>query len=79
MWADAQRDGRRAVMLPIYENTRLGCKVNFALGKFLSGGKSPQNCIYSVSAQETAKHRAKIGVTPVSDVAAVTLPRRETR
>jgi len=33
----------RAVTLLIYENTRLGRKVNFALGKILSGGKSPQN------------------------------------
>jgi len=30
-------------------------------------------------AQETAKHRAKFGWAPVSDVAAVTKARRETR
>jgi len=35
--------------------------------------------IYSVPAQETAKHRAKFGWHPLSDVAAVTKPRRETR
>ena len=52
-------------------------KVNFARGEILSGGKSPRKCIYSVAAQEMAKHRAKFGWPLVSDVAAVTLPRRE--
>jgi len=41
-------------------------------------GQEPQNCIYSVPAQEMAKHRAKFGWPLVSDVAAVTKPRRET-
>ena len=43
-------------------------------------GKSPRKCrpMYSVAAQETAKHRAKFGWPPMSDVA-VTKPRRETR
>ena len=41
--------------------------------------KKPQNCICSVPAQETAKHRAKFGWLPLSDVAAVTKPRRESR
>jgi len=41
-------------------------------------GKSPRKCIYSVLAQETAKHRVKFGWPPVNDVAAVTKPRRET-
>jgi len=36
------------------------------------------HCIYRVS-QETAKHRAKFGWPPVSDIAAVTNSRRETR
>ena len=62
-------------MLPIYDNARLGHKVNFARGKIPSGGKSPQKCIYSVPAQETAKDRAKFGWPPVSDVGAVTKPR----
>jgi len=35
--------------------------------------------VYSVPAQETAKHRAKFGWLPLSDAAAVTKPRRETR
>jgi len=69
----------RAVTLPIYENTRRGRKVNFAPGKILSGGKIPRKCIYSVAAQETAKHRADFGWPPVSDVAAVTKSRRESR
>jgi len=34
-------------------------KVNFARGKIPSGGKSPQKCIYRVTAQETAKHHVK--------------------
>jgi len=39
----------------------------------------PKNVsIYSVSAQETAKDRAKFGWPPVSDVAAVMKPRLET-
>jgi len=54
-------------------------KVNFGPGKILSGGKSPKKCIYNVPAKETAKHRAKFGWPPVSDVAAVTKARRETR
>jgi len=33
------------------------------------GGKSPQKFTYSVPAQETAKHRAKFGWLPLSDVA----------
>ena len=46
------------------------------------GGKSPRKCIsllYSVPAQETAKHRAKFGWRPLSNVGAVTKPTRETR
>jgi len=39
--------------------------------------KSPQKCIYNVPAQERIKDRAKFGWPPVSDVAAVTKPRRE--
>ena len=60
-------------------NARLGRKVNTATGKIPLGSKSPQKCIYSVPAQETAKHRAKFCWPLVSDVAAVTKPRRETR
>jgi len=42
-------------------------------------GKSRRKCIYSVPAQETAKHHAKFGWLPLSDVAAVMKPRSETR
>ena len=35
--------------------------------------------VYSVSAHKTAKHPAKFGWPPVSDVAVVTKRRRETR
>jgi len=42
-------------------------------------GKNPRKCLYSVSAQETAIHRAEFGWSPVSDVAALTKPRPETR
>jgi len=41
--------------------------------------QEPQKCIYYVPVQETAKHRAKSGWPPVSNIAAVRKPRRETR
>ena len=34
--------------------------MNFARGKIPSWGKSRRKCIYSVPAQETAKHRCKV-------------------
>ena len=43
------------------------------------GGNSPRKCIYSVPAQEKAKHCAKFGWPPLSDVAAVMKPRRKAR
>jgi len=52
--------------------------MNFAPGKILLGGKSPRKCIYSVAAQETAKHCAKFGWPLTSDVAAVTKPIHKT-
>ena len=61
----------RAVTLPILENARLGHKVNFAYGKIQLGGKSTQQCIYSVPAQKTAKHRTKFAWRPLSDNGAV--------
>jgi len=42
-------------------------------------GKSPKKCIHSVPAQEMAKHRAKFGWPPLSDVDAVTKATCETR
>jgi len=68
----------RTVTLPIYESARLGRKVNFAPGKIPLRSKSPRKCIYNLPAQETAEQCAKFGWTPLSDVAAVTKPRRET-
>ena len=64
-----------AVMLSICDNARLGCKVISAPGKIQWGSNSPRKCIYSVPAQETAKHRAKFGWPPMSNVAAVTKAR----
>ena len=43
------------------------------------GRPVPRKCIYSVPAQEMAKHRAKFGWPALSDIAAVTKPTRETR
>ena len=42
-------------------------------------GKSPRRCIYDASAQETAKHRARFGWLPVSDVGVLTNRIRESR
>jgi len=67
----------RVVTLTTYENARLGRKVNFAPGKIPSGGNIPWKCIHSVPVQETAKHCAKFGWPPVSDVAALTKARCE--
>jgi len=49
-------------------------------GKIPSADKSPRKCIYSVPAQEKAKHNAKLHSLPLSDVdvAAVAKPKRET-
>ena len=43
----------------------------------MCSGQEPPKCIYSIPVQATAKHRAKFG-WPLSDVAAVTKPKRET-
>jgi len=51
----------------------------FCTGQNSVRGKSLRRCIYSVPAQETAKHRSKFGWPPMSDVAAVRKARRETR
>jgi len=67
MLADAQRDGRPA------EYRWHLC----ARSKIPSGGKSPQKCIYSVPAQETAKDCSKFGWPPVSNVAGIMKPRLE--
>jgi len=70
----------RAETLPIQESAKLGGReVNSAPGKIPLRGNSLRKCINSLPAQETAKHRAKFGWLPLSDVAAVTKPRRESR
>ena len=69
----------RAVTLPIGQRKTWRTQTDFAPGKIPLRGNSRQKFIYSVAAQETAKHRAKFGWLPLSDVAAVTLPRCETR
>jgi len=51
----------RAVTLPVYENARVGRKLNFAADRIPLEGKSPKKCIYSIPVQEMAKHRAKFG------------------
>jgi len=67
----------RAVTLPIGERKTWRTQSEFLhLAKFRN---SRQKCIHSVAAQETAKHHAKFGWLPLSDVAAVTKPTCETR
>jgi len=41
-------------------------------------GKSHQKCVYCVPAHHTAKHRAKFGWLPLSDVDRCSKPKRET-
>ena len=62
---------RQAKTLPTWEVARVGSKVNFAPDKIPLWDKSPRKC-------ETAKHRAKFGWLPLSDVGAVTKRRRKT-
>jgi len=69
----------RAVTLPKLESARLGRKVNVTPGKIPLRGKNPRKYVYIVPAQQTAKHHAKFDSLPLSDVAAITKPKRETR
>jgi len=52
---------------------------NFEDFKTFYGGRFFVDKVYSVPAEEMATHRAKFGWPSVSDVAAVTKARRETR
>jgi len=85
MWVDAQRDGRPATARVPRNNAAniWECKTwtrsEFCTCQNSVRGKSPRKCMYSVLAQETAKPGAKFGWPPLSDVGAVTKPRRETR
>jgi len=89
MWADTQLDGRLAEyrcessVIPFLVPRRtaaidLEAKWMLHVAKFRYG-QDAGICIHSVPVQETSKHRAKFGWPPLSDVAAVTKPRRETR
>jgi len=69
----------RAVMLRIGEHKTWGRKVNFAPGKILLWSNSSRKCIYSPPAQARAKHCAKFGWLPLSDITAVTKPGRKNR
>jgi len=69
----------RAVTLPIGERKTWRTQTEFCTpAKFRYGATAAKKCVYSVAAQETAKHRAKFGWLPLSDVAAVPKPRCET-
>ena len=73
-----------AAAVPCSNAANIGEHKTWTQSEFCTGqnpvrGKSPRKCIYGVPAQETAKHAAEFGWPPVSDVAAVTKPRRETR
>jgi len=69
----------RAVTLPIYRRTQdLETQSEFCTWQNSVRGQEPPKCIYSIPAQETAKHRVKFGWPPMSDVGAVMTPRRET-
>jgi len=60
-----------------YRRTQdLDAKWILHVAKFRQGARAPEN-VYIVPAQKTSKDRAKFGWPPVSDVAAVTKPRRE--
>jgi len=63
----------------IVKNCNDVCQVFRTLHHYTWGCRFFVDTLYSVPVQETAKHRAKFGWPPVSDVAAVTKARRETR
>ena len=69
--------------VPCSDAVNLGERRSWTQSEFCSWqnpvrGKSPQNCIYSIPEQETAKRRAKFGWPPFSNVGTVMKPRRET-
>jgi len=71
-----------AVPVPCSHTANIGERKTWMQSEFCSWqnsvrGQEPSD-MYILCAQETAKHRAKFGWPPVSDVAAVTKPRRET-
>ena len=67
----------RAVKLPIGERKTWRTQTEFRTWQNSVTRQQPPKMY--VAAQETAKHCAKFGWLPLSDVAAVTMPRRESR
>jgi len=68
----------RAVTLPIGQRKTWRRQSQFLhLAKFRYGATAAQKCICSLAAQVRTKRCAKFGWIPLSDVAAVTKPRRE--
>jgi len=67
-------------VLPVGERKTWRTQSEFCLhlAKFRQGAIR-RKCIYSLAAQVRAKHCEKFGWLPLSDVAAVTKPRRESR
>jgi len=68
-----------AVTLPTGERKNWRMQVNFAPSKILLRSNSRWKCVYSLPAQVRAKHCEKLGWLLLSDVAAVTKPKRENR
>ena len=73
-----------AAVVPCSNAANIGEHKTWTQSEFCTGqnfvrGKSLRKCIHSLPAQQTAKHRAKFGWPPVSDVAAVMKARREIR
>ena len=56
----------RAVTLPIYENARLGRKVNFARGKIPLGGKTPK--MYTIFQPMDGQTSCKVCLTSLTSV-----------
>ena len=70
----------RAVTLPIGEGKTWRTQSEFCTWQnSVTGQQLPKMYIHSLPAQVTAKHRAKFGWLPLSDVPEVMKPRRESR
>jgi len=65
--------------LPIGECKTWRTQSEFAPGKMPLLGNSRRKCTYSLPAQVTAKHHAKFDWLLLTDVAAVTMPKYESR
>jgi len=72
-----------AAWVPCSNAANIGERLTWTQSEFCSWqnsvtGRQPPKCIHGVPAQEMAKHPAKYCWPPLSDVGAVTKPRRET-